>query len=139
MVEAAIAEQRQAWDAAQVMVMYFPSRVRSTMRFSPSRLRQILFQVLELTRSCSPPGSVVHVKLQGGARKARLIIQHPSRPQAEPATQKIGDGAARIPALIDSVVTGAGGKFSFSRSPLSIVMEFSLKTKVTKQARDTAV
>jgi signal transduction histidine kinase len=127
-LEEAIADQRQAWDAAQVMVMYFRPRAEYTLRVSPSRLRQMLFHVLQVTQKLSRPGSAVHIKLLGSASKLRLKIQHPS-PGQDPALDQWSDNdsVGRALALIDSIVSGAGGRFSSKPSPLLIVADFPLK------------
>ncbi len=126
-LEEAIADQRQAWDAAQVMVMYFRPRAQYTLRVSPTRLRQMLFHVLQVTQKLSRPGSAVHIKLLGSAGKLRLKIQHPSPGQESALDQwSDNDSVGRALALIDSIVTGAGGRFSLRLSPLLIVADFPL-------------
>jgi K+-sensing histidine kinase KdpD len=128
-LEEAIADQRQAWDAAQVMVMYFRPRAEYVIRISPTRLRQMLFQVVQLAQKLSRPGNVVHIRLQGSVKKLRLKIEHPLKGQQEPTRDKWSndDSVGRAVALIDSIVGGAGGKFTLNPSPLLIAADFPLK------------
>jgi signal transduction histidine kinase len=105
---------------------------------SPTRLRQMLFYVLQAVQHYSQPGDLAKIETDGTAGHLRLRIQHvaartgqfvrPLSPQDE-----ITDRAL---ALADAIVTSDGGTFSVSTSPLLIVADFPLNYESRAAAMD---
>ena len=131
-LEESIADQRQAWDAAQMTVMYCRPRAEFTIRISISRLRQMLFHALQLAQKLSRPGDTVQIELQQSANKVRLKILHPSEEPGGATTDPFpGDNSVnRMTALMDAIVSEAGGRFSVQPRPFLMLVDFPRARKV---------
>jgi hypothetical protein len=123
-----ISSLQRTLDAAEVKLLVGDLEHEPLISSSPTRLRQMLFYVLQAVQHYSQPGDLAKIETDGTKGHLRLRIQHvaaktgqivrPLSPQDE-----ITDRAL---ALADAIVTSGGGEFSVSTSPLLIIADFPL-------------
>ena len=105
---------------------------------SPTRLRQMLFYVLQAVQHYSQPGDLAKVETDSTSGHLRLRIQHVAAKtgRAVHPLSHQDEITDRAIALADAIVTSGGGEFSFSTSPLLIVAEFPLNHESSAAAID---
>ena len=104
---------------------------------SPTRLRQMIFYVLQAVQGCAQPGDLVNIEIQRPADHLVLRLQHchcndDVIERVQPARNITVERAI---ALADSIVSSSGGEFSVSACPLLIVADFPTR----HETRDCAV
>jgi signal transduction histidine kinase len=123
-----ISSLQRTLEAAEVKLVVAGLEPEPLISASPTRLRQMLFYLLQAVQHYSQAGDLAKIEMDGTAGRLRLRIQHiaaktgqsvhPPSPQDE-----ITDRAL---ALADAIVTSGGGEFSVTTSPLLVVAEFPL-------------
>jgi C4-dicarboxylate-specific signal transduction histidine kinase len=129
-LESVISDLQRTLDAAQVDVLFCHSQHDPSVQMSPTRLRQMLFYVLQAVQGCSRQGDLVHIEIQQQAGHAVLWIEQ-SRGKNEPAectdAFPLSDTIVeRALALADTIVRNAGGQFRVTANPLLVVADFPL-------------
>ncbi len=115
-------------DTAQVKLLVCGLDREPLITASPTRLRQMLFYVLQAVQHYSQPGDLARIETDGAASRLRLRVQHVAARTGQMVCplslqDEITDRAL---ALADAIVTSGGGEFSVSTSPLLIVADFPL-------------
>ncbi len=67
-LETVISDLQRTLDAAEVEVLFCHSEHDPFIQISPTRLRQMLFYVLQAVQGCSLPGDLVHIEIQQQCR-----------------------------------------------------------------------
>jgi hypothetical protein len=126
MLEEVISGLQRTLDTAQLQLLFFRPEHEPLISISPVRLKQMLFYVLQAVQSYSQPGDLAKIEIQGQADHLVLRIKH--SPGGAAHTRPSPEGTAdRAIALAEAIVTGAGGEFSVSTTPLLIVADFPVK------------
>jgi len=125
-------------DTAQVKLLVRGLDREPLISASPTRLRQMLFYLLQAVQHYSQPGDLAKIETDGAASRLRLRVQHIAARTGEmvcplPLQDEITDRAL---ALADAIVTSGGGEFSVSTSPLLIVADFPLNHESSAAAID---
>ena len=128
-LEEVISDLQRTLDTAQLQLLFFRSEHEQLIRISPTRLRQMLFYVLQALQDCSQPGDLVHIEIHAPVGHLLLRIQHSQLKNdqvdcAKPPHEGMGDRAL---ALAEAIVSGAGGEFSVTTYPFLIVADFPVK------------
>jgi signal transduction histidine kinase len=133
-----ISSLQRTLDTAEVKLVVRGVDHEPLISASPTRLRQMLFYVLQAVQHYSQPGDLARIETDNTAGRLRLRIQHvaaktgkivrPLSPQDE-----ITDRAL---ALAGAIVTSDGGEFSVTTSPLLMVAEFPLHHESSTAAID---
>jgi hypothetical protein len=123
-----VSSLQRSLDTAQVKLVFSRPQREPLISASPTRLRQMLFYVVQALQAHSQPGDVAKIETESTSGHLRLRVQHlaartgeivrPISPQ-----DQITDRAL---ALAEAIVTSGGGEFSVSTSPLLIVADFPL-------------
>jgi hypothetical protein len=123
-----ISSLQRTLDAAEVKLLVGGLEHEPLISASPTRLRQMLFYVLQAVQHYSQPGDLAKIETDGTACRLRLRIQHVAARTGQrvnpPSPQD--DVTDRALALADAIVTSGGGDFSVTTSPLVIIAEFPL-------------
>ena len=133
-----ISDLQRTLDAAGIHLILLGSGQDHLIRTSPTRLRQMLFYVLQAVQGCSQPEDVVQIDIQEQDNHQVLRIMHSSgngdlTDRTEPSHPDIVEKAI---ALADAIVSSAGGGFSASIAPLSIVAHFPVHHETAISAND---
>ena len=125
-LENVISDLRRTLEAAQLQLLFLRSERKQLVRISPTRLRQMLFYVLQVVQGCSQPGDLVQIEIQETAGHLVLRIQHAQRdPGRANGDTPLGDDLVeRALALAEAIVSSAGGEFRATTDPLLIVADF---------------
>jgi hypothetical protein len=125
-LENVISDLQRTLEAAQLQLLFLRSERKQLIRISPTRLRQMLFYVLQAVQGCSQPGDLVQIEIQETAGRLALRIHHAQRETSRPdsATSSRDDLVDRALALAEAIVSSAGGEFSVTTDPLMIVADF---------------
>lgn len=121
-VEEVIASLHRTLESAQIGVLFSRPGRELPVRISPTRLRQMVFYVLQAVQSFSQPGDAMHVAVKAHAGRLGLSIQLSPGERPEASAGEVR--AAQALALADAVATNAGGEFSVTVNPLRIVADF---------------
>jgi signal transduction histidine kinase len=133
-----ISSMQRTLDTAEVKLVVRGLEREPLISASPTRLRQMLFYVLQAVQHYSQPGDLAKIEMDGTASRLRLQIQHVAAKTAQivrplSPQDEITDRAL---ALADAIVTSDGGTFSVSTSPLLIVADFPLNYESSAAAMD---
>lgn len=133
-----ISSLQRTLDTAEVKFLVRGLEHEPLISASPTRLRQMLFYVLQAVQHYSQPGDLAKIETDGTAGRLRLRIQHvaaktgrivhPLSPQDEVIDRAL--------ALADAIVTSGGGGFNVTTSPLLIVADFPLNHDSSAPAID---
>jgi len=133
-----ISSLQRTLDTAEVKLLVRSPEHEPLISASPTRLRQMLFYVLQAVQHYSQPGDLAKIETDGTSGHLRLRIQHvavktgrivhPLSPQDEITDRAI--------ALADAILTSGGGVFSFSTSPLLIIADFPLNHESSAATMD---
>ena len=133
-----VSSLQRTLDTAEVKLLIHGLDHEPRISASPTRLRQMLFYVLQAIQHYSQPGDLAKIEMDGTAGHLRLRIQHvaartgqivrPLSPQDEVIDRAL--------ALADAIVTSGGGEFSVTTSPLVIVVDFPLHHESSPAAID---
>jgi signal transduction histidine kinase len=106
-------------------------------QFSPVRLRQLFFYILQAVQHLSQPGDIVHIGIQAHAGNIKMrIFQTPDRAM-QPAPKASDENfATRSLALAEAIVTSAGAEFRVMNSPLLISADFPVRRQSKQLAAD---
>jgi hypothetical protein len=123
-----ISSLQRTLDAADVKILVGGLEPEPLISASPTRLRQMLFYVLQAVQHYSEPGDLARIETDGTAGRLRLRIQHVAARTGQTVRplshqDEITDRAL---ALADAIVSSGGGEFSVTTSPLLVVAEFPL-------------
>lgn len=123
-------------DTAQIQLLVFRPEREPLIHISATRLRQMLFYVLQAVQGCSRPGDLAKIEIQEPAGHLILRIKH-SPAHDSGRTRPANDGTLdKALALADAIVSSAGGKFSVSTAPLLIVADFPVRRESVAAAID---
>ncbi len=133
-----VSDLQRTLDAAGIRLLLLRSGQDHAIRFSPTRLRQMLFYMLQAVQGCSQPEDVVRIDIREQDNRQVLRIMHCSgnsglTDRTEPSHPDIVEKAI---ALADAIVSSAGGEFSASIAPLSIVAHFPVHREIAIGAND---
>jgi signal transduction histidine kinase len=122
---------------AQIKVALDHSGREREIQFSPVRLRQLFFYILQAVQHLSQPGDIVHIDLQTHAGNIKLrIFQTPDR-AAHPTPNASDESfATRALALAEAIVTSTGAEFQVINSPLLIIADFPVRRQSKQPAVD---
>jgi hypothetical protein len=128
-LENVISDLRRTLEAAQFQFLFLRSERKQLVRISPTRLRQMLFYVLQAAQGCSQAGDLVQIEIQEKVGHTALRIQHAQREtnRAKEATPQQDDLVDRALALAEAIVSSAGGEFRATVDPLLIVADFPVR------------
>jgi hypothetical protein len=130
----AVSNLQRTLDAAQVKLVFRRSECEPSISVSPTRLRQLLFYVLQTVQCYSQPGDLAKIETDetsGAAGHLRMRVQHvPAR--TGPTVRAISPQdniIDRALTLAEAIVTSGGGEFSVTTAPLLIMADFPLSQK----------
>jgi hypothetical protein len=130
----AVSNLQRTLDAAQVKLVFRRSECEPPISVSPTRLRQLLFYVLQTVQCYSQPGDLAKIETDetsGAAGHLRMRVQHvPAR--TGPIVRAISPQdniIDRALALAEAIVTSGGGEFSVTTAPLLITADFPSSQK----------
>jgi hypothetical protein len=129
-----VSNLQRTLDAAQVRLVFRRSDCEPLISVSPTRLRQLLFYVLQTVQCYSQPGDLVKFETDetsSAAGHLRLRVQHvPAKTGSTVRPMSPQDDIIdRALALAEAIVTSGGGEFSVTTAPLLIVADFPLSQK----------
>ena len=124
-----ISSLQRTLDTAQLKLVFRHSEREPLINASPTRLRQMLFYVLQAVQSYSQAGDLATIETDAVTGHLRLRIEHaPAKSgQAVCAISPQDEIVDRALALAEAIVISGGGEFSVSTSPLLIVADFPLR------------
>jgi hypothetical protein len=116
-------------DTARLQVLFLRPEHEQMISISVTRLRQMLFYVLQAVQGCSQPGDLAKIEIQEltGHLLLRIKLSAADDTRADRARPAPDGMADRALALADSIVTSAGGDFKVSTDPLLIVADFPVR------------
>jgi len=128
-LENAISDSRLTLDAARIKLQIRRCEHEPSIRISASRLRQMLFYMLQVVEGRSQPGDQMEIDIQD--RESHLVL----RIRQTPGENGLADGvrlspqgeADRALALAEAIVSSEGGEFGVTTNPLLIVADFPVK------------
>jgi len=131
-LESVVADLQPALDTSQVQLVISRPEDEPSIRISGTRLRKMLFYVLQAVQGCSQPGESVQIDIRACAGHVVLRIHPLSKPpgkndgtdSAQPSQDSV---VGRALAMADGIVSYAGGTFRVSTDPLLIVADFPVK------------
>ncbi len=128
-LEEVISDLHRAMEAAEVGVLFSRPGREQPLRTSATRLRQMLFYVMQAVQILSQPGDVVHIAVKARAGHLALRIQHSRHAEKPKAGAKAAEDvrASHALALAEAITTTAGGEFLVTTRPLLIVADFEVK------------
>ncbi|HEX3351533.1 MAG TPA: hypothetical protein VHS34_01825 [Terriglobales bacterium] len=129
-LESIIADLRRTLESEQLHLVFVRPDHEQLIRVSVTRLRQMLFYVLQAVQGCSGAGDVVQIEIQAPAGHLVLRITHAQDSDdrtADDKSSRVSVVVERALALADAIVTCAGGEFSVATSPLLIVANFPVQ------------
>jgi hypothetical protein len=127
-LEDVITDLGRTLNTAQIQLCLVHSGREREIYFSPVRLRQLFFYILQAVQHLSQAGDIVQVEVQAHAGHVKLRIYHTPGRIAPPAQKTSAeDLTTRALALAEAIVTGAGFEFSVNTSPLLIVADFPVR------------
>jgi C4-dicarboxylate-specific signal transduction histidine kinase len=142
-LENVISDLQRTLDAAQVDVLFCRPKHDPTIRISPTRLRQMLFYVLQAVQGSSRPGDLVHIEIQKQAGYGVLWVEQ-SRGGNDQRANDQSEAANSFPvsdtiveralSLADTIVRNAGGRFRVTTNPLLVVADFPLGGEAAVEA-----
>jgi hypothetical protein len=123
-----ISSLQRTLDTAEVKLLVRGLEPEPLISASPTRLRQMLFYVLQALQHYSQPGDLARIETDSTTGRLRLRVQHvPAKTgqMLRPASShdEITDRAI---ALAEAIVSSGGGEFSVTTSPLLMVADFPL-------------
>ena len=121
-VEEVITSLHRTLESAQIGVLFSRPGRELPVRISQTRLRQMVFYVLQAIQALAQPGDAMHIAVKAHAGRLGLSIQ--LSPGETPGASAADERAAQALALADAVATNAGGEFSVAVNPLRIVADF---------------
>lgn len=139
-LESVISDLRRTLETAELQLLFFRPEQERLIRISVTRLRQMLFYVLQAVQGYSQPGDIVHIEIQAPTGHLILRIQRSQNQNDGPACSSPSQAGAteRALALADAIVSCAGGQLSITSNPLRIVADFPVqcesKPGVVKEA-----
>ena len=130
-LESVISDLRRTLETAQLQLLFFRPEQERLIRISVTRLRQMLFYVLQAVQGCSQPGDLVQVDIQAPAGHLVLRIQHSrgENPPAEGTTPSPESVVQRALSLAEAIVSCAGGEFNVTTNPLLIIADFPVESE----------
>jgi C4-dicarboxylate-specific signal transduction histidine kinase len=116
-------------DSARIQLQIHPCEHEPALRISATRLRQMLFYMLQVVERRSQPGDRMQIDIQ--ALESHLVL----RLRQTPGENSLLDGAGLSPqaqadralALAEAIVNSEGGEFGVTTNPLLIVANFPVK------------
>jgi len=129
-LESIIADLRRTLESEQLHLVFIRPDHEQLIRISVTRLRQMLFYVLQAVQGCSSAGDVVQIEIQAPPGHLALRIRHAQDTGDTTASGKPSRESVvveRALALADAIVTCAGGEFSVATDPLLIVADFPVQ------------
>lgn len=128
-LESVISDLRRTLESAQLQLLFLRPEGKPLIRISPTRLRQMLFYVLQAVQGCSQPGDIVEIEIEELAGHLVLRIRHAQREtnQAGCGAPQQDDLVDRALALAEAILSSAGGTFSVTTDPLLIVADFPVR------------
>ena len=113
---------------AQIKLVLDHSGREREIQFSPVRLRQLFFYILQAVQHLSQPGDIVHIGIQAHVGNIKMrIFQTPDRAM-QPAPKASDESfATRSLVLAEAIVTSAGAEFRVMNSPLLIIADFPVR------------
>ena len=125
-LEEVIADLRLTLESARIRLQILGCEPEPSIQVSATRLRQMLFYVLQAVESRSRPRDYVQIEIQAAA--GHLILRM-RRTQGENhlsggGSLSLAAAADRALALAEAIVRSEGGEFEVTNSPLLIVAEF---------------
>jgi signal transduction histidine kinase len=124
-----VSSLQRTLDTAQLKLVFRRPQRESLISVSPTRLRQMLFYVLQALQSYSQPGDVAQIETDSTPGRLRLRIQHVAAitsPAVRPLSPQ-DEITDRALAVAEAIVASAGGEFSVTTSPLLIVADFTAR------------
>ena len=122
---------------AQIKLALDHSGREREIRFSPVRLRQLFFNILQAVQHLSQPRDIVHIDLQAHSGNIKLrIFQTLDRAARSMPKASDENFSTRALALAEAIVASAGGKFRVINSPLLIIADFPVHRQSKQPAAD---
>jgi hypothetical protein len=123
-----VSDLQRTFDSAQLQILFSYSKHEKKIRISRSRLRQMLFYVLQAVQGSCQPGDLVKIEIQASEGHVVLRVQHsPSDSLPSDCPKKNSVIVQRALALANAIVSNAGGDFTSSDGPFLIVADFPMK------------
>lgn len=133
-----VSSLQRTLDTAEVKLVVRSLDHEPLISASPTRLRQMLFYVLQAVQHYSQPGDLAKIETEGAASRLRLRIHHVAARTSQivrPLSPR-DEITDRALALADAIVTSGGGEFSVTTSPLLIVADFPMNHESRAAAID---
>ncbi len=123
-----ISSLQHTLDTARLQLLFLRPQHEQMISISVTRLRQMLFYVLQAVQGCSQPGDLAKIEIQEFTGHLILRIKHSSSSAQTVRAMPSSDGIVeKALALADAIVTTAGGEFNVSTDPLLIVADFPVR------------
>jgi len=128
-LEDVISDLRLTLDSAQIQLQIHRCEPEPSLRISATRLRQMLFYVLQVVEGRSQPGDRIQIDIQALESHLVLCIRQTPGENSLPDGAKLSPQAEadRALALAEAIVTGEGGEFGVTTNPLLIVADFPVR------------
>jgi hypothetical protein len=115
-------------DTARLQLLFLRPTHEQMISVSVTRLRQMLFYVVQAVQGCSQPGDVAKVEIQEFTGHLIMRIKHSASGTQTVRALPSSDGIVeKALALADAIVISAGGTFNVSTDPLLIVADFPVR------------
>lgn len=133
----AIEDLSRTLSTAQIKLALDHSGREREIQFSPVRLRQLFFYILQAVQHLSQPGDVVHIAIQANAGNIKLRIFQTPEHTVQPAPKASDESfTTRALALAEAIVSSAGAEFHVNHSPLLITVDFPVRRQNKQPAAD---
>ncbi len=121
-VAGALANLGRTLDSAGIRVLFAAPEHEQSVHFSVTRLRQLLFYIVQAVRDLSKAGDVVRIEIQGASDDQVLKISRMTEGQRDNCVKMTAQDsqANRALALADAIVSSGGGNFEFTTHPLAM-------------------
>jgi len=128
-LESVISDLRRRLETAELQLQFFRPEQERLIRISVTRLRQMLFYVLQAVQGYSQPGDIVRIEIQAPSGHLVLRIQRSANQNDEPpySSPSQADAIERAIALADAIASCAGGQLTVNSNPLQIVADFPVQ------------
>jgi hypothetical protein len=129
LLECALADISRMLEEAEVRIAFERPEGERPVRVSPLRLREAMFRLLDAIRVGSVAGDVIRIDLLPESNRLTMLIfreQSMTHSSRAPVSDEYAPGN-RAFALVQAVVSTAGGTFAGSLEPLFIRAEFPLR------------
>ena len=128
-VAGVLADLHRTLESAGIRVFFEAPEHEPAVSFSATRLRQLLFYLVQAVRDLSEDGDVVRFEVERRGDEVGLKISRVSESMRDNCVEMTSrdSQANRALALADTIVSSEGGDFVFTTHPLSVAAGFAVR------------